>query len=89
MQVKAQRERWFDKRKKFCRQNKNFHADAKKIYREIGKNRVMVKETPPKGSIEKFWKGIWGEEKACNVSARWIGNMEKENEEVNENEWKT
>ena len=43
----------------------------------------MVKETPPKDSIEKFCKRIWGEEKACSMSASWIGNMEKENEKVN------
>ena len=47
----------------------------------------MVKETPPKDSIEKFWKGIWGEEKACNMTANWIENTEKENEKVNEQEW--
>ena len=44
----------------------------------------MVKETPPKDSIEKLWKEIWGEKKACNMSASWIGNMEKGNEKVNE-----
>ena len=43
----------------------------------------MVKETPPKDSIEKFCKRIWGEEKACSMSASWIGNTEKENEKVN------
>ena len=47
----------------------------------------MVKETPTKDSIEKFWKGIWGEKKACNMSASWIGNIEKGNEKVNEQEW--
>ena len=47
----------------------------------------MVKETPAKDSIEKFWKGIWGEKKACNTSASWIGHMEKGNENVKEEEW--
>ena len=47
----------------------------------------MVKETPPKDSIETFWKGIWGEKKACNMSASWIGNMEKGNEKIKEQEW--
>ena len=61
--------------------------DAKTFYREIGKNQVMVKEAPPKNSIGKFWKGIWGEKIACNMSASWIGNMEKENEKVKEQEW--
>ena len=87
IQVKAQRERRFDKRNKFYRQNKIFQTDAKKFYREIGKNQVMVKETPPKDSIENFWKGIWGEKKACNMSASWIGNMEKGNQKVKEQEW--
>ena len=58
IQVKAQRERRFDKRNKFYRQNKIFQTDANKFYREIGKIRYMVKKTPPKDSIEKFWKGI-------------------------------
>ena len=31
---------------------------TKKFYREIGKNKVIVKETPPKDNIEKFWKGM-------------------------------
>ena len=47
----------------------------------------MVKETPAKDSIEKFWKGIWGEKKVCNTSASWIGHMEKGNENVKEEEW--
>ena len=47
----------------------------------------MVKETAPKDSIEKFWKRIWEQKKACNMSASWIGNMEKENEKVKEQEW--
>ena len=68
MQVKRLRDRRFDKCNKLQRQNKIFHMDAKILYREIGKNQVMVKETPPKQSIEKFWEGIWREEKACNMS---------------------
>ena len=52
-------------------------------------NQIMVKETPPKGSTEKFWKGIWGEKKACNMSASWIRNSERENEKVKEQEWET
>ena len=87
IQVKAQREKRFDKRKKFYRQNKIFQTDAKKFYREIGKNQVTVKETPPKDSIEKFWDRIWGEKKACNMCASWVGNMEKVNEKVKEEEW--
>ena len=46
--VKAQRERRFDKRNKFHRQNKVFQTDDKTFSREIEKNQVMVKETPTK-----------------------------------------
>ena len=41
--------------------------DAKKFHRKIGKNQVMVKETPPKDSIERFWKGKWGEKKGTRM----------------------
>ena len=47
----------------------------------------MVKEIQPKDSIENFWKGIWGEKKACNMSASWIGNIGKGNQEVKEQKW--
>ena len=53
----------------------------------IVKNQVLVKETLTKDSIEKFWKRIWGEKKACNMSASYIGNMKKGNEKVKKQEW--
>ena len=39
-------------------------------------------------SIEKFWKEILAEEKACNMSSSWVGNTEKENEKVKKSEQK-
>ena len=48
----------------------------------------MIKETLPKDNIEKFWKGMWGEENTCNMSTIRIGNMKKENKKVNEQKWK-
>ena len=56
---------------------------------DMEKNEVIVKETPSKDSIEKFWKGIWGEKKACNMSASWVRNMEEGNEKVKEKNGKT
>ena len=77
---------WLDKPcKKFYRQDEIFLTYAKKFYGEIGKNKVIVKETPPKDNIEKFWKGMWGKENACNMTPNWIGNTEKENEQEWEN----
>ena len=86
IQVKTQRERRFNKRNKFYRQNNIFQTDAKKFYGEIGKNQVMVKEKKSKDSIENFFKGIWGERKACNMFESWIGNMEKGNEKLKKQE---
>ena len=86
IQLKVQRERRFDKRNTFYRQNKIFQTDAKRFYRAIGKNQVMVKGTPPKDIIERLWKGIWGEKKACSISTSWIQNIEKGNEKVKEHE---
>ena len=68
-------------------QNKIFQTDSKKFYREIGKTKLWWKKHYLRNSIEKFWKEIWGEEKACNISTSWIGNAEKENEKVNEQKW--
>ena len=42
----------------------------------------MIKETSLKDSIEKLWKGMWGERKACNMPARWTENTKKENEKL-------
>ena len=64
-----------------------FQTDASKFYREIGKNQVMVKETPRKDSIEKFGKGIWGEKKSLRYDGKLERETEKENEKVNEQEW--
>ena len=39
MQLKTQRMRRYKKRSKFYRQNMIFKTDARKFYREVGKNR--------------------------------------------------
>ena len=46
----------------------------------------MVKETPPKDSIENFQKGLWREKKGCNISSSWTWNMEKGNEKLKQQE---
>ena len=87
MQAKAQRMRRFEKRSKFFRQNKIFETDAKRFYREIGKNQVNVEKVPNKNDIEKFWSGIWGEEKYFNENAEWIDRTTEKNEGVQQQGW--
>ena len=54
MQLKAQRMRRYEKRGKFYSQNLVFENDAKKFYREIGKEKVTVNETLAINDIERF-----------------------------------
>ena len=87
MQVKAQRLRRFEKRNRFYRQNRLFQTNAKKFYRELGKNQISVKEAPLKDEIHTFWNNIWGKEKGFNSSAEWVKNTERENSEVCRQNW--
>ena len=54
MQLKAQRMRRYEKCRKFYHQNLIFKNDAKKFYREIGKEKVTINETPAINDIERF-----------------------------------
>ena len=87
MQAKAQRLRRYDKRSKFYRQNRIFESDAKKFYREIGKSQISINKPPDRADIEKFWRGIWEEEKYFNETAEWIENVNKETENVERQKW--
>ena len=69
VKVKAQRSRRFEKRTKFYRQNKIFKTDAKKFYREMGKEPIKIKELPSIKDVEKFWKKSWCNEKEHNEEA--------------------
>ena len=55
-----------EKRGKFYQQNAIFENDTKEFYREIGKEKVTVNETPAINDIERFWDTIWSEEKDFN-----------------------
>jgi hypothetical protein len=85
--VKAQRLRRFTKRKDFYRQNKIFETDAKKFYREIGKTNIEVKEIPTKEEVNDFWNTIWGNNTGHNENAEWIQDLEKETEDIPEQQW--
>ena len=88
MQLKAQRLRRYEKRNKFYRQNMIFKTDAKKFYREIGKETIMIDKTPSVEEMENFWRTIWSEEKEFNEQAEWIKNTEQQNEMKNQQEWR-
>ena len=72
IQLKAQRIRRFEKRSNFYRQNKIFQTDAKRFYREIGKQSVEIKETPTLEKVQEFWQAIWSNPKEHNKDAEWL-----------------
>ena len=57
IQAKAQRIRRFEKRSRFFRQNKSLRK-MQKLYRELDKKKIDVKETPTTKDIEEFWSKI-------------------------------
>lgn len=72
LQAKSQRLRRCNKRVRFFRQNKLFKEDAKRFYRELGKNTQAVEKPPEKQELEDFWSNIWEREKKHNDNADWI-----------------
>ena len=87
MQLKAQRIRRYERRSKFYRQNMIFKTDARKFYREVGKEKVAVKDTPPIEKVEEFWKGIWSNDRPFNEKAEWIKAIEEGKEHIEEQQW--
>ena len=87
MQLKAQRIRRYERRSKFYRQNMIFKTDARKFYREVGKEKVAVKDIPPIEKVEEFWKGIWSNDRPFNVNAEWIKTIEQGKEHIEEKQW--
>ena len=87
MQRKAQKLRRYEKRNKFYRQNVIFKRDAKKFYREIGKQPITVDDAPSIEEIEDFWKDIGSEEKGFNEQAEWMKHTEEINVKKQHQEW--
>ena len=87
LQAKAQRFRRFTKRSNFFRQNKIFREDAKKFYRELGKNKIEVNNPPTTEEVETFWSNIWENEKEHNRNASWIKQQENQLDEIEIQPW--
>ena len=54
---------------------------------ETGKEKVTVNETPAINDIERFWDTIWSEEKDFNEKTEWIGNVQIDNANIQEQQW--
>ena len=87
MQLKAQRMRRYDKRSKFYRQNMIFKTDAKKFYKEVGKEKILIRQAPPIKNVEKYWKTVWSSDKKFNDNAKWVETIEQNNAHIEEQQW--
>ena len=77
MQLKAQRMRWYDKRSKFYRQYMIFETDAKEVYREVGQEKILIRQAPTIDNVEKYWKTVWSSDKKSNDNAEWVETLEQ------------
>ena len=60
LQAMAQRICRYEKRNNFYRHNKTFSTDAKKFYRQLEKETIVIKDPPEIQEVETFWKKISG-----------------------------
>ena len=77
--------RIIETRTKCFRQNTIFKTDAKKFYREIGKQSIDIKKTPTMKEVEDFWKKISSKPKE---KAEWITREEVRTKDTEQQEWK-
>ena len=87
IQLKAQRIKRYEKRSKFYRQNKIFQTDAKRFYREIGKQSTEIKETPKIEKVQEFWQAIWSNPKEHNKDAEWLSREKLRMSETEQQLW--
>ena len=61
---------------------RNFKNDAKQFYREIGKEKVTVTETPVINDTERFWDTIGSEERYFDEKVERIKEVQTENANI-------
>ena len=64
-----------------------FKTDAKRFYREVGKETIKVRKTPLIKEVEGFWKSILSNDKPFNEKAERIETIEQRNAHIEEQQW--
>ena len=49
-----------------------FQDDARRFYRELGKNTIQIEKPPDIAEVKKFWQSILEQEVKHNENAQWI-----------------
>ena len=61
---------------------------TQKKYRQLGKKLIEIKEPLKVDEIENFGGKIWEKQNLCyNKNANWIGQLETDNIQTNQQEW--
>ena len=56
-----------------------FTTGAKKFYRGVGKEKILIKEAPPIETVEEYWKTVWSSGKQFNKNAEWVETIKQSN----------
>ena len=73
----------YQQRVKQYRQNKTFQNNQRKFYQQLGRHDTKTYQQPDAGETERFWTKI-RQSKKHNVNAKWINNMTRELEGLEE-----
>ena len=77
IQAKAQRIRRYVKRSKQYKKNLMFANNRKTFFRNLSKDKILVKKPPNKEATETFWCSTWESDREYNHSAEWITREEQ------------
>ena len=70
--VKANKIKRYERKEKGKKQNQMFEEDQGRFYRELRNDSIKVSNPPPKEEVERFWKGIYEDERSYNNQAEWL-----------------
>ena len=88
LMFKVERIRRLEKNCKRLRQNGLFQRDARRFYRELGKQTIQVTTPPSEFEIEQYWGGMLETEVHHNESAFWLRRQtDGETHRKDEQQW--
>ena len=84
MLAKSAKVKRYEQRIEQFRQNRILDLDQKKIYAELNGNGIRSNDVPNAEECMKFWGDIWGVRKEHNRGAKWLKDLKRKRERVND-----
>ena len=72
LRSKVENARRLEKNRKRLRQNGLFQRDARRFYRDLGKQTIQITSPPSESEIEQYWGDLLETEVCHNKSAFWL-----------------